>query len=139
MLKPRLYLLLLKRGIPGMLFFLFLGMYGIEVHWEYKMVFFLMLCLSVLVAYMVTRCIYKSKTGEKSCIRFHFMLKEPFYQMLRSYGLPIAIVLLVSSGCLILPGESFFKMLVLLVICCVLSYWGTITFFRHFTAKKDWE
>ena len=122
-----------------MLFFLFLGMYGIEVHWEYKMVFFLMLCLSVLVAYMVTRCIYESKTGEKSCIRFHFMLKEPFYQMLRSYGLPIAIVLLVSSGCSILPGESSFKMLVLLVICCVLSYWGTITFFRHFTAKKDWE
>ena len=38
MLKPRLYLLLLKRGIPRMLFFLFLGMYGIKVRWEYEVV-----------------------------------------------------------------------------------------------------
>lgn len=129
MLAPRLYLLLLKKGVPGTIIFFFLAIFSV-VPVKYVALFVGMSVFVGVGVWHVVRWMFKKKTGEETWYRLKFVMKDSFFKILKSYGVLLFLSCIWMLGLICIPWSYLWKMLFVLVFSAILNYWGVITYSR---------
>ena len=128
MLKLRPYLLFLKKGIPSSIILFLLGVNQVPLC--YIINFILIACVIVFCVYYIIKLLYKRKTNNNKCFRFKFVIEKGFWNMLKKYGLPLSLVLIIGMGLTCIPWIYLWKMTFVLYFSFLLSYNGTIALYN---------